>query len=153
MEEAAAVTRVYELAYHFIPDLEEAEVAAHLKDLESLVGKQGGSVITSREPKKIHLSYPIDHKYYGFFGVVEFSAQAEAITGLNAALKLQDGILRFLLVVKPTGKKEIRALGDQRNRRSRINVAPTHRPSTEPKAAPTEEKKIEKELEDVLEKL
>lgn len=153
MEEQTSESRAYELAYHFTPDLAEAEVAAHLKELESLVGTSGGLVIASREPKKIHLSYPIDHKYYGFFGVVEFNAQAEAITGLNAALKLQNGVLRYLIVAKPSEKKEIRALGDQRNRRSRVNVAPTHKAAPEVKKEKTEEKEIEKELEGVLGKI
>ena len=147
---------MYELAFHIIPDLEEAAVTARAQDIESLITQTGGSVVASRAPKKIHLSYPISHQHYAFFGVVDFNAETEMITGLNAQLKLQDGVLRFLIIKKTDGK-ELRTLGDPRIRRTRTHVAPTHQPSTntgiKKEAAPTEEKQIEKELEGVLGKL
>ena len=146
--------RSYELAYHLFSDLEEAEVTARMQGVESLITDNGGSIVQSREPKKMHLSYPVNHKHYAHFGVLDFQAPAEMIEKLNAQMKLQDGVLRFLLISKPTeGGKELRVLGDQRARKAHMQIAPTHRPSTEPKVAPTEEKKIEKELEDVLEKI
>ncbi|MEK7583083.1 MAG: 30S ribosomal protein S6 [Patescibacteria group bacterium] len=154
MEEQEAISRAYELAYHLTPDLDEAAVQLRAQDIASLLTKLGGSsIITNREPKKIHLSYPITHKYYAHFGVIDFEAPTEAITAVNAQLKLEEGVLRFLLVAKPVKNKEIRALGDQRNRRSRVQVAPTHKTAPEVKKEKTEEKEIEKELEGVLGKI
>lgn len=143
--------RTYELAFHLTPDTEEAALAVRVGELESLVKQQGGTVAHIRDPKKTHLSYPVAHKHYGYFGVVEFSAEAEAIALLDAQLKLQDGVLRFLITQKPE-LKEIRSLGD-RLKRQKIQVAPTHRHVPEIKKEKTEEKKIEKELESALEKI
>lgn len=142
----------YELAYHITPDLEEAAAKTRGQELETLLTQSGGAVVTSREPKKIHLSYPLAHKHYAYFGVMDFSASAEAIENINAQMKLQEGILRFMVVKKPQ-VKEVRALGD-RSRSRRVHVAPTHKPGTTPEIKPKQEEKIiEKELADVLEKL
>ena len=143
----------YELAYHITPDLEEAVVQTRSKEIESEITKLGGSVMAARDPKKIHLSYPLAHKHYAHFGVIDFNAPAESITELDAAMKLHTDILRFLILKKPEVKGEIRTLGDHRARPTR-RVAPTHTPVTaKPEVAPVEEKKIEKELEDVLGKI
>ena len=160
MEEQATESRTYELAYHITPDLDEAAAQTLARELESLIVKNGGeSVMASREPKKIHLSYPLMHKYYAHFGVINFNAPTESLVNINAQMRLEKNILRFLVISKQTGKKETRTLGDQRNRRARINVAPTHKKIVGEGITPTkqvtpgEEKEIEKELEDVLEKI
>lgn len=144
----------YELAYHVTPDIEEAVVKTHTQEIEGEITKLGGTVVASREPKKIHLSYPLAHKHYAYFGVIDFDAAGESVTELDAAMKLHTDILRFLIVKKPEIKGEVRTLGDHRARKVRTHVAPTHTPTEIKKeTAPVEEKKIEKELEDVLGKI
>ena len=144
----------YELAYHFTPDMEEAAAKTKALELETTLVQSGASIVASREPKKIHLSYPLSHKHYGFFGVIEFNAEPETIDPMQTQMKLQEGILRYMIVKKPDVSKEIRTFGDQKNRRSRVQVAPTHKPTVaEPAKPKSEEKEIEKELEDVLEKI
>lgn len=147
-------SRAYEMVYHITPDVEETAARARALELETLVTQSGGSVIGTREVKKIHLSYPLSHKHYAFFGLVDFTAPADAITGIDAQMKLQEGILRFLITKKPVAK-ELRTLGDHRARKVRsTHVAPTHKPgAAEPAKPKQEEKVIEKELEDVLEKI
>ena len=150
--EAESTHRAYELAYHITPDLEEAAVTSRAKELEIIVTQNGGSLGMIREPKKIHLSYPLAHKHYAYFGVVDFTATTDAIESLNAQLKLQEGIIRFLIVKKPE-VKELRTLGDHRARSAR-RVAPTHKAAAPTEIKPKqEEKKIEAELEDVLGKI
>jgi len=154
--------RNYELAYHLNPDIEETGLAGHVQEMEKIMAESGGSVLISREPKKKHLSYPIKKKNYAYFGVVDFSAGPEAIEKINARLKLQNDILRYLIVQKPATGKEIRILGTERPR-ARMR---THEPSAvgvgregaekEKAAIVGEEGKpeqIEKEIEDVLEKI
>lgn len=145
----------YELAYHVTPDIEEGVVKTHTQNIETEITKLGGTVVLSRDPKRIHLSYPLSHKYYAYFGVIDFDSETEKITELDAALKLHTDLLRFMILKKPEIKGEVRTLGDHRMRKARTHVAPTHTPTTEAKkeTAPVEEKKIEKELEDVLGKI
>ena len=65
--ENVATTKAYELAYHIIPDLEGADVNARAQELNDLIAQNGGSVSVSKEPRKIHLSYPIKNKNYAYF--------------------------------------------------------------------------------------
>ncbi len=141
---------MYELAYHMKPDLEEAKIKTHMQDVESLITQNGGTVSTSRDPKKVHLSYPITRHHEAYMGVMDFSGPADMLAGVNAQLKLQEGILRFLIIHKPEGK-ELRTFGEQRSRKIRTHVTPTPKPIE--KASPAEEKQMEKKLEDVLEKI
>lgn len=141
---------MYELAFHISPDIEESAASARARDVETLINQGGGSVTASREPKKIHLSYPLAHHHYAYFVVVDFESQPEAIDQLDAQMKLQEGILRFLILKKPDANSELRTFGEHRPRSSlRTHTAPT----TSDKKEVIEPKKIEKELEDVLEKI
>lgn len=159
MEEPTTQPRPYELAYHLMADIEESAALARMHELEKLITSQGGNIIASREPKKIHLSYPLSHKHYAFFGVMDFRGMPELIEELNQQMKLQEGILRYMIVKKPEEGKELRTLGDQRSKKAQVRVAPTHvkvpgeGTTGKKEAAPVAEKQIEKELSDVLEKI
>lgn len=149
--------KTYELAYHLVPDLEEAGVKAHAQELNDLITQNGGSVLTSREPKKIHLSYPVKNKNYAYFGLMDFSAMPDTIEKLNAQMKLQNGLLRYLLLTKPT-HKELRILGVYR---ARPRVIRTHEQATaadtmkKPHKEKTKEEteQLEKDIEKVIEGL
>ncbi len=103
-------TTTYELAYHLTPDLEEADVAVHAQELSDAIAQNEGTIINSREPKKVHLSYPIDHKRYGYFGLFDFTAEVDVIDKLNAQLKLQNNLLRYILIKKAPEGKDFRTL-------------------------------------------
>lgn len=149
-------TKTYELAYHIIPDFEEAEVKARSQEINSLVSQNGGSIIADREPRRVHLSYPIKNKNYAYFGIMDFTAEPTIIEKINAQLKLQNGILRYLLLVKPESK-EVRTLGEYRARQRMVKTHETK--LTETQKAPlkkktvTEEKELEQEVEKVIEGL
>ena len=88
-------SKIYELAYHLIPELEEADVKARAQEISNLITQNSGSVIISKEPRRSHLSYPIRKKQYSYFGTLEFTAPAEAIEKINTQMKLQNDVLRF----------------------------------------------------------
>ena len=156
MPEAELSAKNYELAYHINPDLEEAEVKVRMQELNNLLAQNGGSVTASREPRKIHLSYPVKNKNYAYFGLIDFSALPDAIEKVNTQMKLQGGILRYLLLSKPD-KKELRILGQHR---ARPRMIKTHEPAAAdtaqkaPKEKTEEEtKQLEQEIEKVIEGL
>ncbi len=151
-------SKTYELAYHLIPELEEADVKARAQELVNLITQNNGSVLISKEPKRSHLSYPIRHKQYSHFGVLEFTAPAEAIEKINAQIKLQNDVLRFLLLKKDTGA--LRTLGEPRAGRMRARAHEPAMAKIKP-LAPVSEKEtkaeseikteeIEKEIEEVI---
>lgn len=150
-------SKVYELAYHLIPELEEADIRGRAQELSNLITQNNGSVLSSKEPRRSHLSYPIRHKQYGYFGVFEFTAPAEAVEKINAQIKLQNDVLRFLLLKKPRGI--LRTLGEPRMGRIKARVQESAMPKTKtPVPVGREEKaeskikteEIEKEIEEVI---
>ena len=150
--------KVYELAYHLVPELEEADIKARAQELANLITQTNGSVLISREPKRSHLSYPIRHKQYSYFGVLEFKAPAEAVEKINAQIKLQNDILRFLLLKKDTGA--LRTLGEPRAERMRTRAKEPIMAKIRPSVLPSEQEtkvegkikteEIEKEIEEVI---
>ncbi|MDP2630468.1 MAG: 30S ribosomal protein S6, partial [Candidatus Uhrbacteria bacterium] len=87
----------YELAFHLTPDLGEEEVRKETGEIENIVKKIGGSVVFLKEPSRTHLSYPIKHKGYAYFGFVDFSTLPDSIEKLHAEMKVHTPVLRYLL--------------------------------------------------------
>ena len=146
--------KTYELAYHLHPDLEEADIKVRVQELNDLIAQNGGSVLISRDPRKSHLSYPIKNKHYAYFGLMDFAALPEVIEKVNAQMKLQNSVLRYLLLAKPD-IKELRILGQHRSRprvRTHEPVAPADAAKQKPKTK-EETEQLEKDIEKVIEGL
>jgi small subunit ribosomal protein S6 len=146
--------KIYELAYHVTSNLEEAQVKASVEELANLITNDGGTILISREPKRIHLSYPIKRQQYAYFGIFDFKAPAETIEKLGSQMKLQNNIIRYLLMKKPPEGKEIRTLGETKSRRSKPKTFETKKevPMTpaEKVEVETKTKAMEEELEEVI---
>ena len=141
----------YELGFHLLPELEEGKIAEKTQEIEEMIAKLGGSVVNSRQPKKQHLSYPIDHQRYSYFGVISFKLPAIASDQLRDNLKLEETVLRSLILKVKENQKVLRTIKDQ-SAKPRIR---THTP-TKPDAKPKEEIKpevMEKQIEEVIEGL
>ncbi len=155
---AEVESKTYELAYHLNPDLEEAAVEVQSKELSDMVTQDGGSIVTSTMPKRIHLSYPVKGKQYANFGVMNFTAPAETIEKLNSQMKLQNNVMRYLLTKVAHDGKDLRTLGEHRAY-PRTKVLKTHEPGATEKekpAKPLDEaagKEMESEIEKVIEGL
>lgn len=154
MAEVNLDAKTYELAYHLNPDLEEAGVKAQVQELNDLIAQSGGSVLISRDPRKSHLSYPIKNKHYAFFGLMDFTALPEVIERVSAQMKLQNSVLRYLLLAKPD-IKELRILGQHRSRprvRTHEPITPIETTKQKPKTK-EETEQLEKDIEKVIEGL
>src|SRR3989344_2060848 len=138
----------YELGFHLLPETEEGKLAEKTQVIEGIITKLGGTVTNSRQPKKQHLSYPIDHKKYSYFGVVNFKLPSDGIDQLRDNLKLDEAVLRSLILKVKENQKVLRVLKDQSAKpRTR-----THTPA-KPDNKPKEEIKpevMEKQIEEVI---
>jgi len=147
---------IYELVYHLTPDLEETGTRARAQEISDLITRGGGVIILSQEPKYSRLSYPIRHKRHSYLGVFEFSGPPNLTERLSLQIKLQNDILRFLLIKKPD--KILRTLGEPRPTRTRQRVREAEMPKAkitpaESREKPTREIKteeLEKEIEEVI---
>jgi len=113
MEENDQKIENYELGFHLLPEIEEAETKNKLQEIEALVIQLGGTVLNSKEPKKQRLSYPLKHKRFSFFGTIDFKLPVQSIEKLSAQLKLNDSLLRFLVLKVRENQKVLRSLKER----------------------------------------
>ena len=103
-EESAA--RVYELGFHLLPTVAEADVPVQFSQLKSTIEKQGGTFISEGAPKLIKLAYSMsktikaEKKHYtnAYFGWVKFTLDPEKLEAVEKDIKAFDPMLRYLIV-------------------------------------------------------
>ncbi len=94
------MARRYETVYIFDPALEEAAITERLDRFHALLTKDGKGTITNlAQWGKRALSYPIKKKDTGYYVVAQFETAADLLPEYERAVKLDEGVIRFLLVV------------------------------------------------------
>src|SRR3989344_1787774 len=139
MENLDSQPKNYELAFHITPDLDEKEATQKAGEIESIVKKIGGNIKVFKEPTKTHLSYPLKHKHYAYFGFINFSASPESIEQLGKEIQLQTPIIRYMVLQKDLDDKRLAPTAKITTRKP---------PKIQEESAKAED--IEKELEEVL---
>ncbi len=117
----------------------------------NIIEKHGGKILEDRPLVKVRFSYPIKKKTMGFFGVIRFSADAEKISLINADMKFQEGIHRFMtskfIESQNAGLNE-NSDRDQRGRRSRFARPAEKKPEGYVPVLSNEA--LEKKIEEIL---
>lgn len=142
----------YELAFHVSSEVPETDLGQMRQDIESLITGKGGVISYSKEPERTRLSYPINHQRQAYFGYVHFglSSPEEVLKDLDATLRLNNRILRYLIVKMPSDLQK----GKDMLRQIKMKERSERKPKAAPKqVTEKEEKEIEKQLEEVIEKL
>jgi small subunit ribosomal protein S6 len=93
------MTRQYEVVYIFDSALEEAAINERLTRFHSLIQKDGNEPPQVNHWGKRTLAYPVKKHETGYYVVAKFDADATALPEFERAIKLDDGVLRFLVVV------------------------------------------------------
>jgi small subunit ribosomal protein S6 len=92
--------RDYEIVYIFAPSLEEAQVSEKLDRFHGLLtGEHGGEITATDHWGKRQLAYEIDRQTSGYYVVEHVRAPSETLPEFERALKLDDEVLRYLVVV------------------------------------------------------
>lgn len=89
--------RKYELIYVLSPALSEEELAAAKERVQSLVASLG-EVGEVQDWGRKRLAYEIQDFKEGVYGLINFSAEANAPSEIERVLKITDNVLRFLVV-------------------------------------------------------
>lgn len=92
------MARPYEVVYIFDPALDEETINQKLKHFHTLLSLAG------EEPKLNHwgkrtLAYPIRKRDTGYYVVATFDADSAALPEFERAIKLDDGVIRHLVVL------------------------------------------------------
>jgi small subunit ribosomal protein S6 len=94
------MTRRYETVYIFDSALEEPAITEKLDRFHALLTKDGmGSVSNANHWGKRTLAYPIKKKEVGYYVVAQFETAGELLPEYERAVKLDDGVLRYLVVL------------------------------------------------------
>ncbi len=92
--------RNYEAIFIIDPDLPTDVSKGVVAQIQELVVKSGGRVDGLQEWGKKRLAYKIKKKYEGNYVVVNFQVDSKNTKKIEQTLRLNDQLLRFLLVNK-----------------------------------------------------
>jgi small subunit ribosomal protein S6 len=102
--------RLYEVVYILDPALDEGAVTAKLEKFHALATADGGEVSAVDHWGTRQLAYPIKRQSTGYYVVSQFTASVSALPEFERLLKLDDEVLRYLLVInegEPTSGQSI----------------------------------------------
>jgi small subunit ribosomal protein S6 len=88
----------YEVTYILRPSLEEADVEARAATFNEVVTSRGGELTHGEKLGKKRLAYEIADVREGYYVVMGFKSDAATAKELERQLKLQEDVLRALLV-------------------------------------------------------
>ena len=91
--------RRYEAVYIFDSALEESAVTEKLARFHALIPQSGDASIDANHWGKRTLAYPVAGHETGYYVVTKFEAAAEMLPEFERALKLDEGLLRHLIVL------------------------------------------------------
>jgi small subunit ribosomal protein S6 len=93
------MVRPYEVVYIFDAALEDETIAQKLEQYHTLVGAVEA---TLNHWGRRTLAYPIKRRTTGYYAVANFGADTGRLPEFERALKLDESLLRFLVVLNDT---------------------------------------------------
>jgi small subunit ribosomal protein S6 len=91
--------RLYEAVYIFDAVLDEAAVNQKLEGHHQLVTGNEGEVTAVDHWGNRHLAYPVEKSKTGYYVVAHFQGDPSALPEFERALKLDESVLRYLVVL------------------------------------------------------
>lgn len=98
----------YEILFVTKPTLTEEEDKVRVDFIKEVIEKNGGEIASVVEMGKRKLAYKIGKFERGTYFVIYFKAPAQLLAELNRIIRIQEDVIRFL-VVKYENKKEVAA--------------------------------------------
>jgi ribosomal protein S6 len=104
LSQANDTAPVYEVGFHVVPTVQEDGVAAVVERVRKALGN--AEIINEKFPERIALAYTIERSVEGkvekyhdaYFGFIKFATDKEALPGIQAALRADSSILRYIVV-------------------------------------------------------
>src|SRR5919204_1662321 len=93
-----AMPRQYEVVYIFDSTLEDAAIQDRLTRFHGLLGVSADDVQVNHWGRR-QLAYPIGPRENGYYVVTRFAAESSTLPEYERALKLDDGVVRYLITL------------------------------------------------------
>lgn len=90
----------YELALVLIPSLDDESKTAQTEKVQKLIARFEGTIDKVDDWGKKRLAYEIKKVNEGFFSFTTFVADAKSISEIESRLRIDENILRYLIVRK-----------------------------------------------------
>jgi len=141
--------KTYELTYIISPEITSEEAEAKSKEFERILQDKEGVILSQTIPSARTLSYPIEGRSSGFFGIIEFEADPEKLPEIKETLNKDGKLVRYIVIIKKAVK--VRKI---RRQKPIENIEAEQKPEAkEPAQTKTPATKEKVELKDIEEKL
>ncbi len=94
--------RPYEVVYIFDSALEDDAIAQKLTQFHALIQSAGAEAPRLNHWGRRTLAYPIKKRATGYYVVANFDTDAKLLPEFERALRLDEAVLRFLVVLNDT---------------------------------------------------
>lgn len=132
----------YELTYLISSELSEEEAKTFQDKVASLIQEEGGLLDEKNVILRKKLAYLIKKQTQAFLSTLTFQIEPKKLPPLEKKLKLENQILRYLILIKPPVK-------EMPVRRKKVPEIVPKKP-TPPLKKKVELREIEKKLEEIL---
>ena len=92
--------RQYEVMFILPAEADESVVGGAVDRISKILAERGGEVGNIDRWGRKRLAYPIARQSEGYYAVVEFTAEPDALTEIDRALTLADDVIRFKVAVR-----------------------------------------------------
>src|SRR3990172_5589569 len=90
--------RRYELTFILPPTLAEEDLNATLQTIQGWITDRSGEIVKVNHWGRRKLAYPVQNYKEGYYVLIEFQNDAATMKELDRRLRLEAGVLRYLLV-------------------------------------------------------
>ncbi|GEN34675.1 MULTISPECIES: 30S ribosomal protein S6 [Aneurinibacillus] len=90
--------RKYEVMYILRPDLQEEVTKANVERYSNVITENGGELEKVTEMGKKRLAYEIDDYREGFYVLMNFQSEPQAVNEMERLMKISDDVIRYLVV-------------------------------------------------------
>lgn len=105
VQEASDIA-VYEVGFHLVPKVAEAEMPAEVEKIKQILSAHGASVIADEVPRMTQLSYPMARRDAGkrdrynqaWFGWVKFEVEPQQVKEIESEIGRMQTVLRMIII-------------------------------------------------------
>ncbi len=96
----------YETLFVVKPTLTEEEIKAQIEKIKEVLGKVDAELLATDDMGMRKLAYPVQKNERGYYTVLYYKANGDAIAEIERNLRINEEVIKFL-TVKYTNGKEI----------------------------------------------
>lgn len=112
-------SKFYELVILFNPNAEEEKIDALMKRIHDLIAKNSGELIKSDNWGKKRLAYTIDDLREAIYFYDEFMLVTSAVSEIDRILKINEIVIRHMIVKKPDILQKVAVSADKEDNQSK----------------------------------